>query len=90
MIEVQVLKNAGWNAGIAECLLKALGAQQGLFRVLEHHGIASHQCRDDGIDCGQIGIIPGCYNKNNPKRFTLNPTFKTRFFIQFDWGQSLI
>ena len=66
MVEHDVLEHALGQAGLVEGLLEALADQQRLRRMLEDDGIAGHQRRHDGVDGGEIGIVPRRDDQTTP------------------------
>ena len=54
-----MLEDSLWHTGLIERCLKPLGAQRRLRGVLEQDGVPRGQSRNDAVDCGQIGVVPG-------------------------------
>ena len=66
--QVQVLEQPLGQPGGREGLGEALGRERRLGRVLEDHPIAGHERRHDGVDRGQVGIVPGRDDQDHAER----------------------
>ena len=66
-----------WNTpfgrpGLLEGLGEALADQQRLRGVLEDHRVAGHQRRHDGVDGGEVGIVPRRDDHDDAERLLLH------------------
>src|ERR1700723_2811998 len=87
MRQVQVLEYAGGNVGGGEGLVKALGAQRGLVRVLEYHGVAGDERGQHGVDGGQVGIIPRRHDGDDAERYAFDPAVEAGLVGGLDGGE---
>ena len=79
--EIQVLEQALRQAGPVHRHLEALAGQHRLRRVLEQHRIAGHQRRHDGVDGGEIGIVPGRDDEHEADRLALDHAAEARLLV---------
>ncbi|MNP46555.1 hypothetical protein D3C76_1405610 [compost metagenome] len=57
--------------------------------MLEDHAVAGHQCRNDRIHCGEVGVIPRCDHQHGTHWLAFDIAAKTRERIGFERRQGL-
>ncbi len=66
--QVHRLEHALGQPRLAKALRETLGAERRLGGVLEHHGIAGHDRRNDAVHGDQVGIVPGRDRQDDAER----------------------
>ena len=77
MIEQQVLEQPWRQVGATHGGGKPFAHQQGLRSVFEDDGVAGHQRRDNRVDGGEVGVIPGRDHQYRAQWFTFDQPAKT-------------
>ncbi len=90
MIQKDVLEHVLGDAGSGEGADQAFAGQQGLGGGLQHHRVARDQRRSDGVDGGQIGIIPGRDDQDKAVRFTVYAAFEGVAVLDDQRGQGVL
>ena len=70
--------------------LETFAHQQGLRGMFEQNRIARHQCRDDGIDGGEIGVVPRRNGEDNADGITADVTHEPLARLRQHRGESHI
>jgi hypothetical protein len=84
MIEHQVLEAAFGQPRLVEGSLKALGHQQRLGGVLEHHGVAGHERGNDRVDRGHVGEVPRGDREHDAQRLARDGALEARLRSRID------
>jgi hypothetical protein len=87
--QVEVLEHALGQAGGLEGLGEALGAERRLGRVLEDHRVAGHERRHDGVDRGEVRVVPGRHDEDQAERIAPDEAGEAFFRIGRHVGQGL-
>jgi len=87
MIEHDVLEQPGRQFCAAKRLSETFADQQRLRGVLEDDAIAGHECRDDRVDRGQVGIIPRCDDQHGTQRLAFYLSLEAGFWAGIDRRQ---
>ncbi len=89
MAEMEVLEHALGQAGLDEGLGEALGAERRLGGVLQHHGVAGHDRRNDGVDRRQVGVVPRRHDENQAQGLAAHETGEALLDFGLDVAQCL-
>ena len=87
MTEHDVLEDALRQSRLVECLGEALADEQRLRRMLQDHAVARHQCRNDGVDRREIGIVPRRDDHDDAERHVFDVAAEARPVVFDDWSQ---
>ena len=77
VVGVHVLQHAVGQPGGAERLFVALGTQQRLGGVFEHHRVAGEQRGHHDVDGGEVRIVPGRHHEHGAHRITADVALET-------------
>jgi hypothetical protein len=72
VVEDDVLEDVRRHAALVERLGQPFAHEDRLARVLQHHGIPGDQRRDDGVDRGEVGVIPRRDDEDEAVGFALD------------------
>ena len=83
------LEQAFRQAGRAQAVLEALGAQRRLRRMLQQHRVARHQRRYHAVDRDQVGIIPGRDREHDAERLAPQEAAESVLRPRVDVGERI-
>jgi hypothetical protein len=89
VVEDDVLEDVGGHAALVERVGQPFAHEDRLARVLQHDRVPGDEGRDDGVDRGEVGVVPGCDDEDEAVGFALDPAVEAVRVLGDHRGQRL-
>jgi hypothetical protein len=73
MVEDDVLEDVLRHPALVERVGQPFAHEDRLARVLQHHRVPGDQRRHDGVDRGEVGVVPRCDDEDEAVGLALDP-----------------